>query len=116
MRAAKQVPLGCTLGRAQLMWREAPEGENKKLKFSPPVSLALDSPLSEGAFGVRCGIVRRFVGRPALRPPTDDAAGYRWLARRGDPCGCPHKNIAAPGDREGRPYGTFTAPFRASHT
>ena len=25
------------------------EGENKRLKFSPPVSLALDSPLTEGA-------------------------------------------------------------------
>ena len=47
-----------TLGRAQLRCqrKELTEGESKRLKFSPPVSLTLDSPLSEGA---KYGFARR---------------------------------------------------------
>jgi len=57
MEAIQSLPLR---GR----WREAPEGENADLEFSPPVSLALDSPLSKGAkvvksFGSK--IVRLFA-------------------------------------------------------
>ena len=39
---AKNMPPACFLNAPT-------EGENKNLKFSPPVSLALDSHLSEGA-------------------------------------------------------------------
>ena len=41
---AKNMPPACFLNAPT-------EGENKRLKFSPPVSLALDSPLTEGAKG-----------------------------------------------------------------
>ena len=40
---AKNMPPAC-------FFNAPTEGENKNLKFSPPVSLALDSPLTEGAF------------------------------------------------------------------
>ena len=39
---AKNMPPAC-------FFNAPTEGENKRLKFSPPVSLPADSPLSEGA-------------------------------------------------------------------
>ena len=47
VRPYNGLPYPCLPLRGR--WREAPEGKNLSLLFSPPVSLALDSPLTEGA-------------------------------------------------------------------
>ena len=46
VRPYSDLPYPCLPLRGR--WREAPEGENLSLLFSPPVSLALASPLTGG--------------------------------------------------------------------
>ena len=83
------------------------EGENKNLRFSPPVSLTLDSPLTEGARADR--VVRPYERLPmvlcTIVRGVGDAAPYEnttgKICRAGPVCPAAKRIV---GTATGNPY------------